>query len=274
MSEHNEVKAIICPNCGKLISGTAESCMHCGMKNPSMWGLSEHLRKFFGGQTSLIPIISTFCVTLYLLSLILDIRSISGLIQPGHNVLVKLGMSGLAAIIKGHWWTLITAIYLHGNILHIMFNMMWIRQLGPQVEDLFGISRSFVIFTVAGAVGFLFSSFAFVISPKFVVGFTLGASGSIFGLLGALVFYGKKRGGAFGTAIYRQTGQWAIVLFIFGFLFPGVDNFAHAGGFIGGYLAANALGFTELKRESRNHQLLAFVLIVMTILSFILAFIN
>ncbi|MCH8957391.1 rhomboid family intramembrane serine protease [candidate division KSB1 bacterium] len=104
--------------------------------------------------------------------------------------------------------------------------------------------------------------------------FTIGASGSIFGLLGALVYYGRKRGGSFGTAVYKQTGQWAIVLFIFGFLFPGIDNFAHGGGFIGGYLTASLLGFIEIKKENRTHQLLALGAIGITILAFLLAILS
>ncbi|MCG8607247.1 rhomboid family intramembrane serine protease, partial [bacterium] len=195
-----------------------------------------------------------------------------GFLSPSGSSLRALGMTGLVAMIEGRWWTLITAIYLHGGLLHILFNVMWIRQLGPVVEDFYGISRAFVIFTLAGVTGFLFSSYAFILSPSFAVGYTIGASGSIFGLLGALVYYGRQRGGTFGAAVYRQTGQWAIVLFIFGFLFPGVDNFAHAGGFIGGYLSASFFGYSESKPETRTHQLLALGAIAMTVLAFLLAF--
>jgi len=69
-------------------------------------------------------------------------------------------------------------------------------------------------------------------------------------------------------------GEWAVVLFIFGFLFPGIDNFAHAGGFVGGYLSANLLGFTEMKRENRTHQLLTFGAMGLTVLAFVLAILN
>lgn len=273
MPEPRNLGAIICPNCGKLISATANECIHCGMKNPNLWGLSGWMRKLFGGQMSFIPVISAVCIVFYVLSLLIDpsaifqTRGLLGFLSPSTASLDKLGMTGSFAMARGRWWTLITAIYLHGGLLHILFNVLWIRQLGPTVEDFFGISRSFVIFTFAGVLGFL-------ISDLWGISFTIGASGSIFGLLGALVYYGRKRGGTFGTAIYRQTGQWAIVLFIFGFLFPGINNFAHAGGFIGGYLTAAVLGFTESKREHRNHQLLALATIVISILAFILALLN
>ena len=178
MSEGRNIGSIICPNCGKLISSTTTECMHCGSKNPNLWGFSQILRKFFGGQTSLVPIIATTCIALYLLSLALDpsaifqSRGFLGLLSPSTKSLVSLGMTGQGPISIGHWWTLITAIYLHGGVLHIVFNTLWIRQLGPTVEELFGTSRSFLIFTISGALGFLFSTFA----GNY---FTIGASGSI-----------------------------------------------------------------------------------------------
>lgn len=269
MAEQKNIGSIICPNCGKLISANAETCMHCGMKNPGLWGLADILRRIFGGKMSFIPIISTVCVVLYVISLLLDPSSLLqprgflGFLSPSLNSLNRLGMTGAFAISQGHWWTVITAIYLHGGLLHILFNVLWIRQLGPVVEDFFGISRSFLIFTISGVLGF-------VVSNYWGIPFTIGASGSIFGLLGALVYYGKKRGGTFGMAIYRQTGQWALVLFVLGFLMPGINNFAHAGGFIGGYVAATLLGFSEIKKETRTHQFLAFGAVVLTILAFLL----
>lgn len=273
MTEQNQIGAIICPKCGKLISATAEKCMYCGMKNPDLWGFGGYLKTLFGGQRSFIPIIATACIVLYVISLLLDPKVIFhpqgmlGFLAPSMKSLYTLGMTGKFALSKGRWWTLITAIYLHGGILHIVFNVMWIRQLGPNVEEFYGISRSFLIFTFSGVVGFILSS-------QLGNQFTIGASGSIFGLLGALVYYGRKRGGTFGTAIYKQTAQWAIVLFIFGFLFPNIDNFAHAGGFIGGFLAAVIFGFNEIKQEDRVHNFLALATIGLTILAFLLSILN
>lgn len=174
-------------------------------------------------------------------------------------------MTGAFAWYAGHWWTLITAIYLHGGILHILFNVLWIRQLGPAVEQLFGPARLATIFTVAGVAGFALSDYA-------GVPFTIGASGSIFGLLGAMVAYGRQRGGVFGSLVLRQYGQWALVLFIFGFLMSGVNNLAHAGGFAGGLLCALLLGSRERRREVGLDHLLAFAVIALTVLAFALAF--
>lgn len=270
MSEENKLGAIICPNCKKLISANSEQCVYCGMKNPNLWGFSGYLRKIFGAQASLIPVITIVCVVYYVLSLLIDPSTLlrpSGIFNflgPSAPSLLRLGATGSHIISFETWWTLITAIYLHGGLLHIFFNLYWLRQLGPPLEEFFGVARTFIIFTVAGILGYVVSNF-------FGIPFTIGASGSNFGLLGALIYYGRRRGGAFGAAIYREVGQWAIVLFAMGFLFPGINNWAHAGGFVGGYAAAALVGFAEIKPENRFHLFLALACIGATILAFMLA---
>src|SRR5437870_767828 len=186
------------------------------------------------------------------------------LLAPSGRALQQLGMTGALAWDAGRWWTLVTAIYLHGGLLHILFNVLWIRQLGPAVEQLFGPARLAVIFTAAGVAGFALSNYA-------GVPFTIGASGSIFGLLGAMVAYGRQRGGVFGSLVLRQYGPWALVLFIFGFLMSGVNNLAHAGGFAGGLLSAVLLGSRERRRETGLDHLLVLGVAGFTIFAFALA---
>jgi len=88
------------------------------------------------------------------------------------------------------------------------------------------------------------------------------------------VYYGRKRGGQFGAAIYRQVGSWALVLFLFGFMMPAVNNLAHAGGFISGYLFAGLLGFQEQSRETAGHRFMAMIALGVTIGSFLLSFLG
>ena len=272
MIQRKTTGSIVCPNCGKLISANSKECYNCGRKNPGLWGYGSSLNKLLGNFSDMIYIIVVVNVVLYILCIIIDPgallrpQGVFGLLSPSGQALDRLGMTGQYALTQGHWWTLITAIYLHGGILHILFNMLWLRQLGNMVRDLFGTSRTFIIFTFSGVVGF-------VASYIFGISFTIGASGSIFGLLGALVYYGRKRGGHFGTAIYRQVGMWALVLFLFGFMMPAVNNWAHAGGFIGGYLSAMALGFHEIGLENKNHRMIARFLTVLTVISFLLVLI-
>ncbi len=267
MIKRKKTGSIVCPNCGRLISVTSTKCIHCGRKNPGLWGFAPGLKQLFGSYGGLVPSIIVFCVTMYVLCLLLDLgaifqtRGMFGFLTPSDSALIRMGSTGLYPLSFGKIWTPITAIYLHGDVLHILFNMLWIHQLGPTVEDMFGTARTFLIFTIAGVVGYLASII-------FGVAFTMGASGSVFGLLGALVYYGRKRGGYFGNQIYRQVGMWAVILFVFGLMMPYVNNSAHAGGFIGGYIAAYLLGFQELKFETSNHYLWALIVLILTAMAF------
>jgi rhomboid protease GluP len=261
--------AILCPRCGRLTHPDAAECLVCGLPRPGRWmwasGVGRLLRN--GNFTGLVTV---SCIALYVLSLVFDPMSTlrpSGpfdLFSPSQRALLDLGMTGAIPWRAGRWWTLFTAVYLHGSLLHILFNVLWIRQLGPAVEEIYGPSRLAIIFTVAGALGFLCSSLA-------GVPFTVGASGSIFGLLGAMVAFGRRRGGTFGAMVFRQYGQWALVLFILGFVMSGVDNFAHLGGFVGGFGSGLMLSFSDRRIESFVERGIAAALMVLTVAAFGLA---
>jgi len=272
MIKRKTTGSIVCPSCGKLVSANAKECMYCGRKNPGLWGFGPVLQKYLGDSFGIVSSVTLACVALYVISLLIDpmaifkSRGFFDLLAPSIRALDELGATGAYAFSHGRWWTIITAIYLHGSILHILFNILWLRQLGVMVENLFGSARAFLIFTISGAFGFLFSNL-------FGIMITIGASGSIFGLLGALVYYGRTRGGYFGAAIYRQVGSWAVILFLLGFMMPAVNNIAHAGGFVGGYISAKLFGFHESKREDATHKLLAFIAVVITVISFLIEFI-
>ena len=100
---------------------------------------------------------------------------------------------------------------------------------------------------------------------------TIGASGAIFGLLAALIVYGRKRGGSLMT---RQLWQWALILGIFGFLMPGINNWAHGGGFAGGWVAAHLMGFVDEQRESTGMLITSLALIAVTAVGVGLSFVN
>src|SRR5438034_362838 len=260
---------ILCPSCGRLTSAEAAACLVCGRRNPGMWGFAAPLRALFG-RHSFTNVVTVACIALYVASLLLDPRAAASArgpfdaFSPSDGALMALGAAGTYPWRLGHWWTILTGIYLHGGILHILFNVLWIRQLGPAVEEIYGPARLVVIFTISGVAGF-------VVSNSLGVPFTIGASGSIFGLLGAIVAYGRKRGGVFGQMVLQQYGQWALILFIMGFLMDGVNNWAHAGGFVGGFLAGLGLSLAEHRDETALDKLLAAAAIVLTLAGFALA---
>lgn len=231
-----------------------------------MFGLASQLRKL-GLNLDFPRIITVLCVALYVVSLALDPGAIlrptgmMNILAPSSESSFHAGASGQIPVLGyGRWWTVVTAIYLHGNLLHIVFNMMWVRQLGPVVEELFGTYRLFVIFTVAGALGFIASS-------MMGSALTLGASGSIFGLLAAAIAYGRRTGQDLFT---RQFLSWALIMFVFGLIVPGIDNWAHGGGFVGGYVAAWLFGRSPNDREGIGTYVLAALCGVVTVGGFAL----
>jgi rhomboid protease GluP len=262
--------SMICPECGKLIGVDEEKCPFCGAWRPGMYGMTPKIQKLFGRHLDLIRLITIACVVLYIASLILQPEAIFqrfgifSLLSPGSRALYQLGMTGGLAWRENWWWTLLTAQYLHGGLLHIFFNVMWIRNLGPAVEDAYGPARAFVIFNIGGVLGFLLSNVV-AGSP------TIGASGAIFGLLAALIVYSRRRG---ISQMSTQLWQWALILFAFGFFMSGVNNWAHAGGFIGGWIGATVMTPSDEKRETRGVQILALLLIIATAIGFGLSFVT
>ncbi len=213
-------------------------------------------------------------ILFFALALLLDPRAAGFtmnpllLFRPSDRALFALGATGTIPIEGyGRLWTLLSAGYLHAGLLHIVFNLAALRQLGLLVGREYGAGRMFAIYTLAGVCGFLAS---------WAVGvrLTVGASAGVCGLVGAVLYYGKSRGGAYGSALYRQVGTWALVLFLFGFLVPGINNWAHGGGLLAGAAAGRLLGYEERRRESAVHRTLAAVLLVLTGLILLIAAAN
>ena len=207
------------------------------------------LQRIFGNVDLSVILIGT-CVILYVLSLLLDpsailrMRGLFSFLSPSGRALAGLGMTGTIGEwggrpLKAEWWTLLTAIFLHGGLLHLLFNMVVTRQYLPHVVELYGSARAWVIFIVAGVVGFLLSNMASGVP-------TMGASGGIFGLLAALIVYGRR---THQHAVTQQLWMSAAMMFAFGFVMQGINNWAHAGGFAGGFVAAEAVSFSG-RRES------------------------
>ena len=262
--------SIVCANCGKLVGIREERCPYCETWRPGLFGWGPVLQRVVGRHLDLVSLILATCITLYAVSLLLQPEAMTGgggiltLLSPGNRALYQLGMTGGVAWQLGWWWTLLTANYLHGGLLHILFNMMWVRNLGPATTEIYGPARTFVLFNVAGAAGFLLSN-VMTGAP------TIGASGGIFGLLSALIVYGRKRG---SSRMSAQLWQWAIVLFIFGFLMPGVNNWAHSGGFLGGWFAAHLMGFVDEHREGSGMILASLAFILVTAAGIVMSFVN
>jgi rhomboid protease GluP len=95
---------------------------------------------------------------------------------------------------------------------------------------------------------------------------TIGASAGVCGLVGAILYYGKSRGGIYGAALYKQVGMWVIVMFVFGFMVPGINNWGHGGGIAAGAALAYLLGYNEKRRETASQKTAAVACTIITAL--------
>jgi rhomboid protease GluP len=198
------------------------------------------------GGDWLVKTIISVNVLFFAISLVVSAGKggLGGFLSPSQTSLMLLGATGTYPIDQfGRYWTLISANYLHGGILHIIFNLMALRQIAPWASNEYGASRMFSIYTLGGVIGYVVSYLAGV--PV-----TIGASAAVCSLIGALLFYGKSRGGAYGSSVYREVSGWVISLFIFGMIFPGINNWGHGGGIIGGIIFGALLGYNERRREN------------------------
>ena len=254
--------SVVCPSCGRLVGVQEKACPHCGRPAPGFWGYGRWLQRL-GQDFGVVPFVIAVCAVLYVVSLLKDPSRVAlggmlGFGQPSTVSLIELGASGAVPVFGlGRWWTLFSASWLHGSLLHILFNMLWVRQLLPATVRLYGLGRGTLIYLVAGVAGFALTSVAGLFLQMPVLGgarVTIGASASIFGLLGALVAFGRRTG---SSALGQQAWTWAVVMFLFGFLMPGIDNYAHLGGFGGGYAAARVLD--PMREERLDHVLAAAV---------------
>jgi rhomboid protease GluP len=255
--------SVLCPSCGTLVGVKDALCLNCGRRNPGMWGLAHFLRNV-GDDMGFARLVMWGCGALYLACLASDPSGISSsgllsFLSPSLRSLFLFGASGAVPVLGYHrWWTVLSAAWLHAGVLHIAFNMLWVRDLAPPVAKLYGPGRTVIIYTVSAITGFAASSLMAAVPflPHFLggAGFTVGASAPIFGLIGAMLHYGRRGGSAM---IGQQARGLAVAMLIFGFVMPGIDNWAHLGGLGGGYLVSKLLD--PLLPERGDHVIVAFL---------------
>lgn len=179
-------------------------------------------------------------------------------LTPSPYALKFLGATGKSVISAyGDWWTIITANWLHGGLLHIVFNMLALKTLVPLITEEYGAFRMFVLYTLTGMCGFLLSYIG-------NVSLTIGASSGICGLIGAAMYFGKSSKGQWGRLVYKETIGWVISLILFGFLIPNINNWSHAGGIVSGIIFGWMLGYNQKRKENYFDKILAVSLMVLT----------
>jgi rhomboid protease GluP len=237
----------LCPNCGSLVGISATRCHNCGTNLKfSMAAVNRSLSGIFSGPA---PVTTAMLVANLLM---FGVEWMAAAAQgQGGGLSILGGMGGEAAYRLGisspyfiyihhQWYRLITAMFLHGGLIHIGFNMMALMQLGPALEELYGSSRYFFLYIFTGAFGFLVSSFLGTTS--------LGASGGLLGLVGAMLAITTKRGGSYMRELRSRLISSVVFLFVLGFMGMGIDNKAHLAGLASGF----ALGKIFADRQPMN----------------------
>ncbi|MEM7556773.1 MAG: rhomboid family intramembrane serine protease [Cyanobacteria bacterium P01_A01_bin.84] len=231
------------------------------------------------GKFNFKSIIVWGCIVMYIITLFADLEGVSN--QGGMNILVPSGSSliifgatGAYPIFElGRWWTVLSSAWLHGNLVHIGFNLAWVNQLAPMVRKGFGARKLVIIYTFSTLTCALLTSTVGrynPILPGMLRGadVAVGASGGIFGLLAALVAYGQITG---NSAIRKQFWTFALVTFFVGFIMPRVDNWGHLGGFLGGYVASFLPWLSPKTKETKAHLIVAIACIASVVVSLVLS---
>ncbi len=232
----NQPRPRLCPACGTLVGINATRCHECGANlRFSLAALSKRLSGLFGESDA--PVTTALLIANLLMFGVSWIATASQ--GEGGGIRILWGMGGEASYrlgasfpysiyIRHEWYRLITAMFLHGGLIHIGFNMMSLMQLGPALEELYGSARYFFLYVVTGAIGFLISA-AFG-------NYSLGASGALLGLVGAMLAVTTKRGGSFMRELRSRLVSSIVILFMLGFAGMGLDNTAHFAGLASGFV--------------------------------------
>lgn len=233
----------LCPACGTLVGATATRCHQCGASMTfSLAAASKTLGRLMPTTSPVTYGILTLSCVLYGMSLLLTARE-SGLQPPSGgfmglfnlgginvDVLLRLGESLPLPYNLLQPWRFVTAVFLHGSLVHIGFNMWVLMDIGPILEELYGSARYLFIYVVTGIGGYIVSS-AFHIHG----GGSVGASGALLGLIGVMLSLTIGRKTATMQMLQGQLIRWLVYIAIMGFVMSGIDNYAHFGGFVCGF---------------------------------------
>jgi rhomboid protease GluP len=274
MLKRQRTGSVVCASCGSLVGVNDDVCYSCGRRNPGLWGFGRALRDF-GHDLGFVTVVMYGCGAIYLASLLFSAYIGEGIgmgaalsfLGPGPTTLIAFGGSGSVPVFYyGRWWSFLSAGWLHAGILHLAFNMMTLKQLGPPTAEVYGPARMVIVYVIGGVVGFICSTIAGAVMPALpLIGagrLTIGASAPIFGLLGGLMYYSRRGGSSMMRSAVMSYVMSAAVM---GILMPGIDNWAHAGGFLGGYLAG--IWLDPLKPERMDHMVVAAACLILSALA-------
>lgn len=253
-----------CPSCGLVAGAGVSHCPHC--KRPmsgagAMWGQIRrsmaNLRNE-AGDISALQLLMRVEIGWHVLTIALSTPELGprAVFRSSSKVLGMLGAYLGPFVADGQLWRLVTTLFLHGGLMHAVFNLMALLQLGMATEAIYGRHRFIVIFLMAGLSGDLAG---WLWNGPGVA--SVGASGAIFGLLGALFVFTRLHGGPRAAQFGELVRRWIVIGILFGVMANGlggmagggvrIDNAAHIGGLVGGAAVALVMGDPRgVSRES------------------------
>jgi rhomboid protease GluP len=241
-SEPTQARPRMCAKCGSLAGIGTSHCPQCGANlNFSLAAASKSFSRFLPQTSPATYFIVALCGVLYGLSYVLTVRTGGGGLSGGlfdlggisSPVLARLGASLPLPFDLAEPWRLVTAVFLHGSLLHIGFNLWVLMDIGPMIEELYGSARYFFVFVLTGA-------FGYVVSAAFNH-FSVGASGGLLGLIGLLLAVSTGRSNSMMQMMRKRLIWFLVYIAVFGLLMHGTDNAAHAGGLVSGFALGKLL---------------------------------
>ena len=192
--------------------------------------------------------------TYFLIALCIIFYFVPLFLGESNNAILSYSVHG-PSIRAGQYYRLLTGIFLHASVWHLFFNCYALSVIGSQIENFMGKGKYIIIFLFSGLLGSLLSmSFSGPVP-------SVGASGAIFGLMGALLYFGYYYRVYLGNVVKSQILPLIILNLAMGFVLQGVDNWAHIGGLIGGILITMALGIKDKESsfEKTNGWIITFI---------------
>ncbi|SPE43467.1 Rhomboid family protein [Candidatus Sulfopaludibacter sp. SbA3] len=260
----------MCPHCRAFITDKDRVCPYCNERvgpraierrsdAPALGGLIPHARF----TTVLIMLIN---FGFYLATTIYAMKSGTGDAMGLDSRTLVLFGAKYQVLAAGQWWRLVTAGFLHGGLLHILFNSWALFDVGAMVDEIYGTNRMLVIYFFGNVTGFFFSSVWADHTPS------VGASAAICGLVGAMIALGVRHRNPMGDAIRGTFVRWAVYILIMGFVMSQTDNAAHIGGLAGGFGIGYLAGTPRYEGSPTEKlwKLSAGLCVLLTVVSFLM----
>lgn len=230
--------------------------------NKESFAKSKRVEKIFSLKKPIITyLIMLICIILFICMYIFGDGS------THVRTLIDFGGNAVFYTKRGEYYRLFTSIFLHAGIAHLLCNMYSLYVIGPQTESFYGKLKYLFIFIFSGICGSILSV---ALSGENTVG--VGASGAIFGLLGAITYFGYHYRVYLGNVLKSQIIPIIILNLLIGFTFSGIDNFAHIGGLIGGVFASMAVGVPDKSKTADKANGCILLLIYLTFIIYLAFF--